>query len=55
MSTQTLRLTTLSYVIDRALAGELRRERPSPLRVFRLRRLKQVIRSRFERLLRRRR
>ena len=55
MSTQTLRLTTLSYAIDRALAGELGRERPSPLRVFRLRRLKQVIRTRFERLVRRRR
>lgn len=55
MSTQTLRLTTLSYAIDRALAGELRRERPSPLRVFRLRRLKQAIKARFERLIRRRR
>jgi hypothetical protein len=55
MSTETLRLTTLSYAIDRALSGELRRERPRPLRVFRLRRLKQVIRTRFERLVRRRR
>ena len=54
MSTQTLRLTALSYDIDRALAGELRRSQPSPLRVFRLRRLKQVIRTRFERLIRRR-
>ena len=55
MSTQTLRLTALSYDIDRALAGELRSERPSPLRVFRLRRLKQVIKTRIGRLVRRRR
>ncbi|GLR47366.1 hypothetical protein [Sphingomonas astaxanthinifaciens] len=53
MSTMTLRLTELSYDVDRALAGELRRTRPSPLRVFRLRRLKSLIRQRFERLLRR--
>jgi len=53
MTTQTLRLTVLSYDIDRALAGELRSMRPSPLRVFRLRRLKSVVKQRFERLLRR--
>lgn len=51
MSTQTLRLTVLSYDIDRALAGELRRSRPSPPRVFRLRRLKSVVKQRFARLL----
>ena len=54
MSTQALRLTTLSYDIDRALKGELRRSSPSPLRVFRLRRLKSAIKARFQRLIRRR-
>lgn len=54
MSTQAIRLTALRYDIERALDGELRKSRPDPLRIFRLRRVRANLKDRFNRLFRRR-
>ncbi|GAA4037166.1 hypothetical protein GCM10022281_17240 [Sphingomonas rosea] len=55
MSTHAIRLNALRYDIERALDGELRKSRPDPLRIFRLRRVRATLKERFNRLFRRRR
>ncbi|UUR09248.1 hypothetical protein [Sphingomonas glaciei] len=50
MSTQALRLSALSYDIERALSGEMGKRTPNALRVFRLRRAREALRLRFRRL-----
>lgn len=53
MSSQAIRLTTFHYDVERAIGRELSKSRPDPLRLFRLRRAKGLLKDRFKRLFRR--